>query len=152
MTSDIGDVVDENDNCSTTINASYIDDVSGLTGCNNTGTFTRTWTLTDDCGNSLVQVQTVTVADTLAPTFDVPNDTTVYLNLTCQMDTTTTDIGTVTSAADACSATLSITYTDDVSGLTGCNNTGTFTRTWTVTDDCGNSLSLIHISEPTRPY
>ena len=95
--------------------------------------------MTDDCGNSLVQFQTVTVADTLDPTFIVPNDTIVYLDINCQLDTTTTDIGTITATADNCSGAPTITYVDDLTNLTGCNNTGTFTRTWTVTDDCGNS-------------
>ena len=96
--------------------------------------------MTDDCGNSTVEIQTVTVADTLDPTFTVPNDTIVYLDVNCQLDTLTSDIGDVVDENDNCSTTINASYIDDISGLTGCNNTGTFTRTWTLTDDCGNSL------------
>ncbi|HRY98607.1 MAG TPA: T9SS type A sorting domain-containing protein, partial [Bacteroidales bacterium] len=138
-TGDIGDVTDEADNCSSGLDATYVDDVSGLSGCNSTGTFTRTWTLEDDCGNTAVEVQTITVLDTLDPTFTVPADVTIYRDATCNIDTTTTDIGDVTDEADNCSTGLEATYVDDVSGLSGCNSTGTFTRTWTLEDDCGNT-------------
>ena len=84
---DIGNVGDAADGCSAGLTATYVDDLSGLTGCNNTGTFTRTWTVTDDCLNSTVQVQTVTVEDIINPTFTVPADLTVFLDVNCQLDT-----------------------------------------------------------------
>ncbi|MEM6964782.1 MAG: discoidin domain-containing protein, partial [Bacteroidota bacterium] len=129
--------------CNNSLEATYTDDVSGLTGCNNTGTFTRTWRLEDDCGNVTTQIQTVTVIDTEAPSFTVPADVTVNLTATCTLDTTTADIGSASVFADNCSSCLAATYTDDVSGLTGCNNTGTFTRTWRLEDDCGNVTTQI---------
>ncbi|MBP7849977.1 MAG: T9SS type A sorting domain-containing protein [Lentimicrobiaceae bacterium] len=139
LTTDIGDVTDEADNCSTGLDATYVDNVAGLSLCNSTGSFTRTWTLVDDCGNTTVKVQTITVLDTLKPTFTVPNDTTLYRDATCTIDTTTADIGDVTDEADNCSTGLDATYVDDVTGLSGCNSTGSFTRTWTLVDDCGNT-------------
>ena len=54
------------DNCGTAT-ISHSDDTSGLTGCNGTGTFIRTWTAEDDCGNSSSCLQTITVQDTTSP-------------------------------------------------------------------------------------
>ena len=138
---DIGDVTDESDNCSTGLEATYADDLSALTGCNGTGTFTRIWTLSDDCGETITHTQLVTVRDTIDPTFTVPPPATVYLTATCQLDTTVADIGDVTDESDNCSTGLEATYTDDLSALTGCNGTGTFTRVWTLSDDCGETTT-----------
>lgn len=56
-----GDVVNEQDNCSSGIEAIYTDVVSS---CGNTVTITRTWRLTDNSGNQApAQVQTITVTD-----------------------------------------------------------------------------------------
>ncbi|MBP7075888.1 MAG: T9SS type A sorting domain-containing protein, partial [Bacteroidales bacterium] len=57
-----GDVVDEWDNCSTGIDATYVD--SQITGsCYGSRVITRTWSLVDNCGNAAVdQVQTIVVA------------------------------------------------------------------------------------------
>ena len=46
-----GDVIDENDNCSTNLNATYSDDISGAADCDKAGIVLRTWSLTDHCGN-----------------------------------------------------------------------------------------------------
>ena len=107
--------------------ATYVDDVSGLTGCNGTGTFTRTWTLLDACLNDSIQVQTIMVEDTTNPTFTIPNDTIVYYTTACQLDTATTFIGTVSNVNDNCPDPVSVTYVDDLSGLDQCSNTGSFT-------------------------
>jgi len=112
-----------------------IDDVTGLDDCNGTGTFTRTWTLRDDCLNETTAIQTVTVLDTINPTFTVPSDLTVYRTSSCGLDTTVADIGDVLDESDACSSGLEATYVDDVTDLDDCNGTGTFTRTWTLRDD-----------------
>ena len=137
-TSSIGNVVVTDDNCSGTLTVDYNDNVTNLSGCNSTGTFTRTWTVSDPCGNSTTQIQTVTIADTLAPTFTLPADTTLYLDAACLVDTTIASIGTVTDTLDNCNDAMTVTYVDDLANLTGCNSTGSFDRTWTVTDACGN--------------
>ncbi len=47
-----GDVTDENDNCSTSLNATYLDDISGVGSCDQLGIILRTWSLIDKCGNA----------------------------------------------------------------------------------------------------
>ena len=56
-----GDVINEQDNCSFSIQATYTDLVSA---CDNIITITRTWTLADNSGNQApAQVQIITVTD-----------------------------------------------------------------------------------------
>lgn len=129
-----GDVTDEADNCAMMLDATYVDDNSGLTACSNTGTIIRTWTLMDDCGNERVQAQNIVIRDTQMPTFTVPANVTI----SCDQDhEDLTLTGDVTDEADNCDMMLEATYTDDNSGLTGCSNTGTIIRTWTLEDACG---------------
>lgn len=60
-TSATGDVTNENDNCSTGLQATYTD---AVTSCGNNVTITRTWKLSDNAGNAAAdQVQTITVTD-----------------------------------------------------------------------------------------
>ncbi|MBO6655236.1 MAG: gliding motility-associated C-terminal domain-containing protein, partial [Psychroserpens sp.] len=65
-----GDVTDEADNCSTGLDATFSDSVADG-ACANESVITRTWTLTDDCGNTTTQVQTITIEDTTAPVIDI---------------------------------------------------------------------------------
>ncbi len=91
------------------------------------GSYTRTWTATDLCGNSATVSQTFSVSDTEAPVFtSVPTGG----NVQC-----ITDISGDAEATDNCS-TPTITSSDEV---TGDDCSGTVVRTWTATDDCGNS-------------
>ncbi|HSF70721.1 MAG TPA: hypothetical protein VLA25_00355, partial [Methylotenera sp.] len=60
-----GDVTNEHDNCSTSLNATYSDVVSQ---CGYNTVITRTWSLVDNCGNAAAnQVQTITVTDNNTP-------------------------------------------------------------------------------------
>lgn len=76
-----GDVTDENDNCSTGLNATFVDaDVTPADACANEQVIERTWSLVDDCGNAAAdQVQTIAIKDTIRPWFTVmPKDTISY--------------------------------------------------------------------------
>ncbi len=56
------------DNCTPVPAITYDDVITGGTGCNgDPKTITRTWTATDDCGNTAQCVQVITVEDTEAP-------------------------------------------------------------------------------------
>jgi PKD-like domain/PKD domain len=64
-----GDVTDETDNCSTGIQATYVDGVANGS-CPGNKIITRTWSLVDNCGNAAPnQVQTITVLDLIPPAF-----------------------------------------------------------------------------------
>ncbi len=132
------------DNCDA--NVSNIVKVSGAfvasQTCPQAGTYTNTWTVKDDCGNtSVVFTQVITIEDTQAPTW-----TTVVgsLNRTLQCS----DAAGIAAAqalfpvaADNCDA--NVTNIVKVSGAfvasQTCPQAGTYTNTWTVKDDCGNT-------------
>lgn len=122
----------------------YDDDLSGLTGCTNTGVILRTWFMTDACGNVGTCVQTITVADTTAPVIKCPAN--VVIN--CEDATTPQVLGRAT-ATDYCTASLfiDITYQDDLSQSGNCNGSGYIYRTWKAVDDCGNEATCVQTIE-----
>ncbi|WP_452600580.1 hypothetical protein, partial [Pontimicrobium sp. MEBiC06410] len=91
-----GDVTDENDNCSATLDATYTDTVVAGT-CEGSFIITRTWTLTDSCGNTTPeQTQTITVSDNIAPTFTAPADIEIFTDASCNYDAGVNITGDVT--------------------------------------------------------
>jgi len=98
---------------------------------------TRHWTVTDACGNSASQDQTITVTDNTVPTFvGFPGNTSVE----CPGDTSTTANGAPTGA-DTCSS-GTVTHSDsETTGACVGHVVKVITRHWTVTDACGNSAS-----------
>lgn len=100
----------------------------------------RTWRVTDGCGNITDSTQVITVDDTMAPIFDEPADITI----TCSMSTDTSATGNITNLSDNCSTDLTMTVSQvTVGGF--CSDQKTISRTWQVTDECGNSLSKSQI-------
>ncbi len=123
-----GSMITATDNCSAddalTITSS---DMGNATGCN----MTRTWTVTDECGNSATATVDLSNggADTTPPNFTfIPDSKTIDCN-------SNADFGTPT-ATDANGVT--ITHTDEEIA-SDCANGKSVTRTWTATDECGNS-------------
>ena len=83
---------------------------------------TNTWTATDNCGNTNIHTQVITVEDTTIPTFEnTPSDLTVECDAVPATDTVT--------AIDNCD--------DDVQV--------DLVSTTTQTSDGSDTLSLIHI-------
>ncbi|WP_452600965.1 gliding motility-associated C-terminal domain-containing protein [Pontimicrobium sp. MEBiC06410] len=144
-----GDVTDENDNCSTTLDATYTD-TTASGSCANESVITRTWTLADDCGNTTTLIQTITISDNTAPTFTVPTD----IEIECDQDASDLTLtGDVTDETDNCSTNLDATYTDTTQAG-DCPNESIITRTWTLSDDCGNNTELVQtitVSDNTAP-
>ncbi len=108
---------------------------------------TRTWTATDAAGNTASINQLIIVLDTTPPVLNLPADVT----LECGSDTSPASIG-FASANDNC-GTVTITFSDFIS--TGaCAGEQIINRTWTATDDCGNTNSatqIIQIQDTTAP-
>ncbi len=104
-------------------------------------TIARTWTATDIAGNYSECTQTITVNDITKPVYTVPQDITICRASDCTYNTDPSITGEIGDASDNCSpaSLLNITYNDDPSGLTGCDNFGFIIRTWTVRDVAGNA-------------
>ncbi len=119
------------DNCTLFPVVTYKDSAD-LSGCNGTGTITRTWTATDDCGNASSCEQTITVQDSTPPELTVPPDIAVgYYESTAPANTGQA------SASDNCGPVPPPTFQDSASDTCPV----VITRTWTVEDACGNSVS-----------
>ncbi|MFZ6053123.1 HYR-like domain-containing protein [Halocola ammonii] len=95
----------------------------------------RSWTATDDCGNSTTVDQTITVIDTTSPTVvSAPEDVTIECG---EPEPTDQPV-----FSDNCDEELQITAISSISN----NECGyTISRSWTATDDCGNSTSVSQV-------
>jgi len=133
------------DNCDTNATVTFSESTS--TGsCASGYSITRTWTATDDCGNSFSASQTITVEDTTDPTLvGVPADATVQCDAIPAAATVT--------ATDNCDSDVAVAFNESqASG--SCPGQYTITRTWTATDDCGNDAvasQIITVQDTTAP-
>ena len=146
----IPDAPTATDNCSS-VEVTFVDADNGLS-CSGEMSFIRTYTATDACGNSSSVTQSISYDDVIAPTFTAPADVT----LECDSDLSDLALtGDVMDAADVCSADIYVAYTDASSTSEGsCLADNVVTRTWTVTDGCGNSASadqIITLEDTTAP-
>ncbi|MDI6048164.1 gliding motility-associated C-terminal domain-containing protein, partial [Flavobacterium yafengii] len=126
--------------------------------CDNAGTYTNTWTVNDDCGNtSAVFTQVITIQDTTAPTWS-----TLATALDTTIECSDTEALATAQAAFPAAADLCDTDVTDITKVVGafvasseCDNAGTYTNTWTVNDDCGNTSAVftqvITIQDTTAP-
>jgi hypothetical protein len=118
------------DACDATVAITFTD-ATTQGSCAGTYSVTRTWTATDDCGNTATCSGTIVVRDITAPTI-------ICVAQTSPINCPAAPIFTAPTAADACDATVTITFTDATTPGT-CTGTYSVTRTWTATDDCGNT-------------
>ncbi|MCO6484214.1 MAG: gliding motility-associated C-terminal domain-containing protein [Saprospiraceae bacterium] len=120
------------DNCDTDPVLQY-KEVREVGNCPQEYVLLRIWSAEDACGNSSVQTQKISVVDTHAPILiGVPGSVTVECD-------EVPPPGNV-KAVDACDSVVTVIYNQQrVNGP--CPDTYTLIRTWTATDDCGNSVT-----------
>jgi hypothetical protein len=123
--------VTASDNCDELVDVDFTQ--TQTTGC--PYVITRTWTASDDCGNSITHTQTINVYDNEYPVLiGVPANTTLECD---QMAPEA-----VVTALDNCSENLIVSHSAD----TDVNDCGyVFTRTWSVTDNCGNTTTATQV-------
>ena len=141
----INDVTGESDNCGATVTVSHISD-SGFSGCS--GTIVRTYRLSDQCGNYTDIYQDIIVDDTTPPTADPLPDLGPY---NCYANIPNPSVALVTGESDNCGGIVFVSYVGDT-GDPGCS--GTVTRTYRITDQCGNFTDLLQnitINDNTGP-
>ena len=141
---DITVVTDAQDNCGIPIIA-HVSDISDGLFCPET--IIRTYSITDICGNSITVEQIIIVADPEIPTASNPTP----ISVECIDDVPSPDIGVVTDASDNYGPPI-INWVSDVSDGNSCPET--VTRTYSVTDSCGNSINVtqtITINDITPP-
>ncbi len=114
---------------------------------------TRTWRVTDTCGNYTEKDQIITVQDTIKPTFTVPADTLIN----CNVSSLPTNTKYPTAVSDVCDPSPQVSYTD---ATTKTNNGScsdysyVITRTWKLTDTCGNyteKIQTITVQDTIKP-
>jgi D-ribose pyranose/furanose isomerase RbsD len=140
-------VVTASDNCDADVMVVF-GEVRTDGSCPDTYTLTRTWTATDNCGNSITHVQLISVEDTTAPVWDqvMPADITVECDGVPAAPA-------VVTASDNCDADVMVVF-GEVRNDGACEDTYTLTRTWTTTDNCGNSIThvqTITVEDTTAP-
>jgi hypothetical protein len=123
-------VVEAIDNCDTNIDVELV----ATTEPNACGyNFIRTWTATDDCGNTTQEVRVISFSDQAAPQFDfVPED----INLSCGDGGVSLDELPLATATDDCSN-VTVSFIDTPQG-SGCGDG--ILRVFTAEDGCGNTV------------
>jgi len=120
------------DNCDLSVSLSLTTDLQVGTDCSSGGVLIRRWTAADNCGNSAVAEQRLTVQDTTKPVFTfVPPDVTV----SCA---NVPAVG-APAAVDNCTANVSISFDGEARTDGPCPDTYVLTRRWTAVDVCGNA-------------
>jgi len=121
-------------------------DVTTPGACAGNYSVTRTWTATDECGNTSTASQTINVQDVTAPVFDpLPAPSTINCPAVPSFATPV--------IIDACGSSFTLTHSDQ-STPGGCAGAYSVTRTWIATDGCGNSSSAsqtINVQDVTGP-
>ena len=149
-----GDATNEADNCDNTIGNATSSDVITVGSCADETKITRTWTLTDACGNKTQKIQIITIKDNTAPTFTVPLAITIYKDANCNYNALPSITGDATNEADNCDNTIGNATYNDAIAVGACADESKITRTWTLTDACSNTtqkIQIITVKDNTAP-
>ena len=123
-------VIDENDNCGP-VTVSWIGDQINNAGC---PIVTRTYSISDLCGNSISVTQIIEVQDNLPPAVTL-QDTIFSSN----GDIPSIDINSITGITDNCSGILTVSFiSETIEGV--CPKV--IDRIYHVTDPCGNTTAV----------
>ena len=118
------------DNCSDEVTITYAD-LSPSADCSQR--LQRVWTATDDCGNTVTAVQQILLEDNEDPVLtNVPDNTSIDLS-----SGGTVPAPAQVGATDNCSSNLQVELDEQQVAGNGCDYI--LVRTWTATDQCGNS-------------
>ena len=91
---------------------------------------TRTWTAVDDCGNTAIETQVITVVDTTVPVLSgLPANLTVNCGESLPAPA-------VVTASDNCDGVVDVDFIETING-SGCSYS--VSRIWSATDACGNT-------------
>src|ERR1043166_4715768 len=125
--------VTANDDCDGPVSVSYIENSTG-DSCNKT--ITRTWSAMDRCGNPVSFTQTITVKDTMKPTFTTcPANVDLGCNPANVPDC---DLSTVVATDNCGTPTITCSKADTVNGSLHIR-----TLTYVAEDACGNKATCI---------
>ncbi len=133
------------DNCDADVEITF-SEIRTDGDCSNSYTLTRTWTAIDNCGNEDTQTQIITVQDTTDPELlGVPSDATVECSEVPNPANPT--------ATDNCDTNVEVVLSE-IRTDGPCVDTYVLTRTWTATDNCGNTdiqTQVITVQDTTDP-
>ena len=103
--------------------------------CEDSYVIIRSWTATDDCGNSTEATQVINVDDTTNPILDgIPADITIDAAAGEPIPDPA-----IPTATDNCDQDVEITLIEVSNPSEGCGTA--ILRTWTATDNCGNTAT-----------
>ncbi|MEL6923279.1 MAG: HYR domain-containing protein, partial [Bacteroidota bacterium] len=131
---DINIVTNASDNCTSPVTVEHVGD-SDAPLCE--GVVTRTYRISDVCGNSIELTQNFSIRDTIAPSANARE----LGPFQCYEDIPEPDNTTIFDATDNCTGTIRITFIGPDAGDPGCS--GIVERMWRLRDECGNSRILI---------
>ena len=135
-------VVGESDNCDASLTVTFFARTEMGTGCPaSPKVVVDTYIVTDDCMNSVTVSHTINAVDNVVPTFTKPIDVTIFVDVDCEYNDSPAVTGDVLNEQDNCSTGLNATYISVATAGVGFQNKFKVTRTWTLTDNCGNSAS-----------
>ncbi|MBC7774260.1 MAG: HYR domain-containing protein [Phycisphaerae bacterium] len=135
------------DNCDAAVSIQYNGQLRIDGSCPNSYSLQRSWVATDNCGNTSLATQLITVQDIKPPVFtSVP----VPITVSCEA---IPNVGTP-AATDNCSANISISYQGETRTDGACSGYYTLTRTWSAQDACSNvttATQKITVQDNTKP-